>query len=414
MVDLDDGWGDDDEEVQKTIKKQRVAKEEATTVKKETSSLSTSQEGNSVAKKRMHESVADLIRLLFDKEMMKKQLVALDIDIKKMPLGKISKKQILQGYSVLTEIQDLLQSDKPSQAKLADCANRLYTLIPHDFGHQMPPVIDNLEAVKKKMNMLDTLIDLEIAANLMKETEVEDNGEYDKLEANYKALKTGLEPMDKHSDLYKLLESYAYNTQDKTVYTPTFVVEDIFNVTRESEEGRYEPWKENENRVLLWHGSRLTNWVGILSQGLRIAPPEAPKTGYRFGKGVYFADCVSKSTSYCFSTKDAPTAVLLLGEVALGKQNELSRDEYMEKAPAGTHSTKALGRAAPNPALDQAIHPTEGVKPVKEVKLAEAIKVPCGKITSTGLKTSCTHNEYIVYDVAQIKIKYLLRVKINL
>ena len=29
---------------------------------------------------------------------------------------------------------------------------------------------------------------------------------------------------------------------------------------------------------------------GILSQGLRIAPPEAPVTGYMFGKGVYFAD----------------------------------------------------------------------------------------------------------------------------
>lgn len=34
------------------------------------------------------------------------------------------------------------------------------------------------------------------------------------------------------------------------------------------------------NKMLLWHGSRLTNWVGILSQGLRIAPPEAPCTGY--------------------------------------------------------------------------------------------------------------------------------------
>ena len=33
-------------------------------------------------------------------------------------------------------------------------------------------------------------------------------------------------------------------------------------------------------RQLLWHGSRLSNWVGILSQGLRIAPPEAPVTGY--------------------------------------------------------------------------------------------------------------------------------------
>lgn len=33
-------------------------------------------------------------------------------------------------------------------------------------------------------------------------------------------------------------------------------------------------------RTLLWHGSRLSNWVGILSRGLRVAPPEAPVTGY--------------------------------------------------------------------------------------------------------------------------------------
>ena len=32
--------------------------------------------------------------------------------------------------------------------------------------------------------------------------------------------------------------------------------------------------------VLSSTGSRLTNFVGILSQGLRIAPPEAPATGY--------------------------------------------------------------------------------------------------------------------------------------
>lgn len=37
---------------------------------------------------------------------------------------------------------------------------------------------------------------------------------------------------------------------------------------------------------LLWHGSRLSNVVGILSKGLRIAPPEAPSNGYMFGKGV--------------------------------------------------------------------------------------------------------------------------------
>lgn len=94
-----------------------------------------------------------------------------------------------------------------------------------------------------------------------------------------------------------------------------FKVEDILEITREGEDSKFEGWKDNENRMLLWHGSRLTNWVGIISQGtqfnckknpcfigLRIAPPEAPKTGYRFGKGVYFADIISKSGGYCFTS----------------------------------------------------------------------------------------------------------------
>lgn len=35
--------------------------------------------------------------------------------------------------------------------------------------------------------------------------------------------------------------------------------------------------------------------TGLLSQGVRIAPPEAPVTGYFLGKGAYFADCVTTS-----------------------------------------------------------------------------------------------------------------------
>lgn len=49
--------------------------------------------------------------------------------------------------------------------------------------------------------------------------------------------------------------------------------------------------------------------------GLRIAPPEAPVTGYMFGKGVYFADMFSKSANYCYATRTAKDGVLLLCEV---------------------------------------------------------------------------------------------------
>jgi len=87
--------------------------------------------------------------------------------------------------------------------------------------------------------------------------------------------------------------------------------------------------------------------VGILSQGLRIAPPEAPVTGYMFGKGVYFADMVSKSANYCFTNSTKPTGIMMLSDVALGDMYKLTQSMYMDKAPNGFHSTKGCGKTAP-------------------------------------------------------------------
>ena len=42
------------------------------------------------------------------------------------------------------------------------------------------------------------------------------------------------------------------------------------------------------------------------------------QTGYMFGKGVYFADMVSKSANYCRTSKQDPLGLMLLCEVALG------------------------------------------------------------------------------------------------
>ena len=122
----------------------------------------------------------------------------------------------------------------------------------------------------------------------------------------------------------------------------------IFKVARDGEEDIFKLSALLGNRKLLWHGSRVTNFAGILSQGLRIAPPEAPsvrsqsgnkswvteviqsrsleaqrpcfflQTGYMFGKGVYFADMVSKSANYCGTTKEDDIGLLLLCDVALG------------------------------------------------------------------------------------------------
>lgn len=57
-----------------------------------------------------------------------------------------------------------------------------------------------------------------------------------------------------------------------------------------------------------YHRIRLTNYVGIISQGLRIAPPEAPVSGYRFGKGGV---CVCGIPHISFQQFNHPQFILL-------------------------------------------------------------------------------------------------------
>ena len=71
-------------------------------------------------------------------------------------------------------------------------------------------------------------------------------------------------------------------------------------------------------------------------------------TGYMFGKGVYFADMVTKSANYCFTSKTNHTGIMLLCEVALGDVNEkVYADYYANLLPEGKKSTKGVGKNAP-------------------------------------------------------------------
>lgn len=204
------------------------------------------------------------------------------------------------------------------------------------------------------------------------------------IDISYEKLKTKITPLDKSGDLYKRLESYATGSHDSKYFSSLkVIVEDIFEVDREGEGERFKEFEDAKNRTLLWHGSRLTNWVGILSQGLRIAPPEAPKTGYRFGKGVYFADVISKSGSYCFASAQHPVGLMILNEVALGEINKVKQDTYMEKAPNGYHSTMALGRTVPEAS--------------GEFKTENGTIIPLGKLSNSGISSSCSHNEFVLH-----------------
>jgi hypothetical protein len=131
----------------------------------------------------------------------------------------------------------------------------------------------------------------------------------------------------------------------------------IFKIQRRGEGERYEKFQSLENRRLLFHGSAMTNMLGILSQGIRIAPPEAPTTGYMFGKGAYFADLFKKSANYSHSGHK--TRLMLICEVAFGKMMERYTDWTELKLPANYNSVKAIGYLGGN-FKDKAIVTPEG------------------------------------------------------
>ncbi|XP_077528678.1 poly-(ADP-ribose) polymerase [Haemaphysalis longicornis] len=349
---------------------------------------------------KLHEAIQELICMIFDVDNFKKTMLEFEIDLTKMPLGKLSKRQIQKAYSVLTELSELAKSGG-SESQFVDASNRFYTLIPHDFGMNKPTILNEDKLIEQKTNMLSSLLEIEVAVNLLK---VEGETEADKqhpLDFHYTQLRADIQVLDRSHDDFALLSKYVETTHAETHRSYKLEILELFKVNKEGESKRFKPFKKLPNRKLLWHGSRLANFAGILSQGLRIAPPEAPVTGYMFGKGIYFADMVSKSANYCCTSPSSPVGLLLLCEVALGNMYERKSAEYITKLPPNTHSTKGIGMTYPNP--ENAVVTPEGF----EVPLGPPLKDPKAK------GSSLLYNEYIVYDTAQVTMRYLMKVKFN-
>lgn len=341
--------------------------------------------------------VLGLMKMLFNVETYRAAMLEFQIDMTEMPLGKLSKKNIQKGFEALTEIQNLLNNYNGHQptvreSLIVDASNRFFTLIPSIQPH----VIRSEDDFNAKVKMLDALQDIEIASRLVGFDE--DNDET--LDEKYLKLQCEIAPLPHDSEEFQIVKNYLLNTHAPTHKEWSLELEEVFTLDREGEFDKYAPYRDKlSNKMLLWHGSRLTNFVGILNQGLRIAPPEAPVTGYMFGKGVYFADLVSKSAQYCFVKETDPVGLMLLSEVALGEICELKKATYMEAPPKGKHSTKGLGRNVP---LE-----SEFVK-------WKDVTVPCGKpVPSSVRATELMYNEYIVYNTAQIKMQFLLKVRFH-
>ena len=358
----------------------------------------------------LDKDVMDLIRLIYNKKMINDDLHEIGYDSNKMPLGKLSTVTLTNGLNILKEIESELKKSHPNTSILGQLSSNFYTQIPHNFGFQKMSnfIINTIEKVKEKINMISSLSDMKITLKILENANSEDdeyeNQEEKQLNDYYKELNCDIKTISEDKPIYSTIKKYLeskISREDTDAFGSYYGRRNNLSLIKAYEIGRHgekKKFKDYGNKKLLWHGSRMTNFVGILSQGLRIAPPEAPSSGYLYGKGVYFADMSQKSSCYCYPVNN--TALILLAEVSLGEEDQRTNVDFNlpNTMKEKSNSVHALGR----------LEPSEGET------IDGDVFVPNGDAKVNEKNICCNdHAEYIVYDVDQIKLRYLLKIRYN-
>ncbi|KAI9485554.1 MAG: poly polymerase catalytic domain-containing protein [Benjaminiella poitrasii] len=282
-----------------------------------------------------------------------------------MPLGQIPQSRIEKARTILKDTLEMINiynelrknySDKSKtleskvyQHKIAQKCVEYSRILPrsNDSNQAIRSLYDyNNTAITSEMSKVDDLGYIGFAANIILAAKhyIES---INPLDYAYRTLNCFLKVITPDTDFseYQLVRHYAGATVGERLE-----LVNLFAVDRPEESIRFKPYENSQHRKLLWHGSRIGNFMGILKQGLRSTPAVSNYTGSLLGNGVYFADMVSKSLQYAKETYENKSSsaymILLLCEVAL----DIFQDDIENQKDGVLPETrKGQGELIPNP-----------------------------------------------------------------
>ena len=134
-----------------------------------------------VAECTLSQPVQRIVDLIFNQELWKSTMAAMDYDANRLPLGKLSKRTLQSGYELLKELSELVNDPDPFLAEnggsfnswAQNLSNRYFTVIPHAFGRGRPPVLSTLQQIKREVDLLEALTDMEIANEILLDSKAE-------------------------------------------------------------------------------------------------------------------------------------------------------------------------------------------------------------------------------------------------
>lgn len=250
------------------------------------------------------------------------------------PLGVLTLGQIDKGEAILDELYELFKGKKKSRDAMIDKSGEFYTVIPHRLGRTRSAiaaaVIDSMAAFQQKQDTLQLMRDM------LEITDSKHGGKNvlfeDDVQSRYEALGCQIEALAPGDSTFKKIADHVLKSQIKT---KNIKVKRVFTLKRPGE------WKDFATKVgnekLLFHGSNIKNWVGILTRGI-LLPKIVVSLGVDrtdegwLGSGIYFGDASCTAAFYTAPGK-LKTRFMAVARVALGKQKKYTKITYGLKSP---------------------------------------------------------------------------------
>ena len=351
--------------------------------------------------------LANLIRLVFDLKTMNQQIVKIGYDSDKIPLGQISSEEIKKGYQYLKKIENIIGDEKDKNKiytkEIYDLSSQYFSIIPHNFGmnHMHKFVINSSERIKEENDLLESIKNLKVVSGILQQNNNNKEGKSEiSLKEKMDEFIYNIKYIPKEENIYSIIEQYL-SKSNQIKNSPQIKLNDLFLV-EEKEKSKNIELKNSKNTKLLWLGVRIGNFVNIFKNGLSLPSSEAPIFSYMFGKGIYFSDIAIKS--FYNSHPQNNIGLILLCEVDLGNIEERLKADIKlpQTMQDGKNSIKVLGMNFPD---EKGNYYNE-----------DGVEIPLGDILinqDENKKTYFGFNEYIVYNLENIKIKYITKVQFD-
>lgn len=337
--------------------------------------------------------VGELVKNLFSLKLLEKEVKEIGYDAKTVPFGKLSEMNLKMGYNLLKLILGEIDKKSPNwKSKVSTFSTKYYTFIPHDIGfkNMKTMVLDTKEKVQQELSLMSQISKLKVTQSLITKDNKEDRNTIDN---HYKDLNTEIKALDKDSPDYEALTNFVEETGGEKNGQSLELLE-AFSLNRENQV----ELGDQKGRKLLFFKEKLSSIPSLLSQGLKLPPHEAPLQAYPYGKGLYFCDTAAEATTNFVPSVSEDVGYLLACEVALGDQKILLEPSPNAQTTLG--SSKSVHVRGRNKPISSLVHEKDG------------FEIPQGPVFLSGQNDSAYEfSTHIVYNINQVRPRYLLQVK---